>query len=69
MFGAQSLIPLAIFHLDFQKLSPPTVSPFGVRSDLLLSSIPLPPSAICHSGVFAAKHLFWKDFKAHIVSP
>lgn len=51
------------------RISPQsTILQSWVRSDLLLFSIPIPPSAICHSWVLTAKHLLWKGFKALTVS-
>ncbi len=52
-----------MFHPKFQKLSSSNPS---IPSQVW--SVPLPPSAICHSCVLAAKHFLWKYFKAHTVS-
>lgn len=57
------------FFIPSSKNSLPPIFQSRVRSDPLLSSIPLPPSAICHSRLLAAKQLFWFFFfKAHTVS-
>lgn len=71
VFGVHPAIPPLIthfFHPEFQKLSLSPVLQTRFRSDALLFSIPLPPSAICHSKVLTAKHLLWKDFKAYTLS-
>lgn len=50
------------FFILGSKNSLPPILQSWVRSDVLLSSGPLTPSAICHSGVLAAKHSLWKCF-------
>lgn len=70
LFGVNPAVPPLIAHFSswVPKNSLPLILHYRVRSDLVLSSIPLPLSAICHSRVLAAKDLLWKDFKAFTVS-